>query len=65
MNQEEMAKFIGVDSLGFLGIEHLDKLACNSKCGFCTGCFTGKYPIEVPEEMPKDKFEQKYSEIGV
>ncbi len=59
MNLEEMAKFIGVDSLGFLGIEHLDKLACNSKCGFCTGCFTGKYPIEVPEDMPKDKFEQK------
>ena len=38
------------------------KLAGNSKCDFCVGCFTEKYPIEVPKEMPKDKFESKISE---
>ena len=25
---------------------------------FCTGCFTGKYPIEVPDEIQKDRFEK-------
>ncbi len=26
--------------------------------GFCEGCFTSKYPIEVPDEIHKDKFEK-------
>ena len=34
----------------------------NAKCNFCTGCFTGEYPIRVPKEMPKDKFERKIDE---
>ena len=45
---EEMRQIIGVDSLGFLGIEHLDKLADNSSCGYCKGCFTGEYPAATP-----------------
>ena len=56
---EEIAQIIGVDSLGFLSKENVVKLADGAKCGFCTGCFTGEYPIEVPSEIPKDKFEQK------
>ncbi len=46
---EEMQKYLGVDSLGFLPIEELHK-AINKKTsgccsGFCSACFTGKYPI--------------------
>ncbi len=59
---EEIAKIIGADSLGFLSTENVIKLAENAKCGFCRGCFTGEYPIEVPEEKPKDKFETKFQE---
>lgn len=46
---EEMCEMIGADSIGFLSIESLMKIAPNAKCGFCTGCFTGKYPIDVSE----------------
>ena len=59
MTQKEIADEIGVDSLGFLSVSAVKKLAVGAKCGFCTACFDGNYPIEVPAEMPKDKFEEK------
>lgn len=59
---EEMRQMIGVDSLGFLSVESAKKIAGNSKCGFCAGCFTGEYPIEVPSTQKKSKFEKKISE---
>lgn len=59
MSIKEIEKSIHADSLGYLSPENVVKIAPDAKCGFCTGCFTGKYPIEVPEEMPKDKFESK------
>ena len=35
----------------------VERIAEGAHCGFCTGCFTGKYPIEVPAEMPANKFD--------
>ena len=59
---EEIAKIIGVDSLGFLNVEHLPKLADHSTCGFCEGCFTGKYPVDPPRDTAKLKFERSLTE---
>lgn len=59
MSVPEIAKEIGADSLGYLSVEAVGKLAENSSCGFCRGCFTGEYPAPVPAETPKDKFEFK------
>ncbi len=59
MSLDEIRESIHADSLGYLSPENVLKIAPNSKCGFCSGCFTGKYPIDVPDEMPKDKFESK------
>jgi len=60
MSVDEIAKEIGADSLGYLSVESVRKLAVpEAKCGFCDGCFTGNYPCAVPKEMPKDKFEYK------
>ena len=59
MSIEEIAKEIGADSLGYLSIEGVKNIAENAKCNFCTGCFTGEYPIRVPKEMP---FERKIDE---
>ncbi|MFT3951312.1 MAG: amidophosphoribosyltransferase [Oscillospiraceae bacterium] len=59
MGMDEICAFIGADSLGYLSVESVQKLAGNSPCQFCTGCFSGNYPLEVPQEMPKDKFETK------
>ncbi len=62
MSNEEICKYIGADSLGYLSVDNVKKLAGNSDCDFCVGCFTEKYPVEVPKEMPKDKFENKISQ---
>ena len=56
---DEIAKEIGVDSLGYLSVESVNRIAKNAKCKFCDGCFTGNYPIETPGETQKDKFEEK------
>lgn len=44
---EEIQKMIGADSLGYLSLENLHKLAPDAKCGFCDGCFTEQYPFPV------------------
>jgi len=44
---DEIKKIINADSLAFLSIDALDKITPNTAPGFCTGCFTGKYPVDV------------------
>lgn len=57
---QEIAQIIGVDSLEYLDIEDVHRLAEGAACSFCDGCFSGKYPIMVPKEgLSKDKFEEK------
>lgn len=44
---EGIRKLIGADSLGFLSVEALNKIIPDAKCGYCDGCFSGKYPLEI------------------
>ncbi len=60
---EEIKKIIGVDSLGYLSVDNVLNLAPKTKLGFCRGCFTGEYPIEVPTVKQKSKFLYKKGEI--
>ncbi len=60
---DEIAKTIGVDSLGFLSVNSVNQIAENAQCGFCDGCFTGEYPIGVPDTIQKHKFERRLSEV--
>jgi amidophosphoribosyltransferase len=62
MTVDEICKSIGADSLGYLSVDNVKRLAGNSDCDFCVGCFNEQYPIEVPKDMPKDKFESKISD---
>jgi len=55
---EEIAREIGADSLAYLSVESAHRLAGDSSCSFCDGCFTGNYPIDIPEGQGKSKFEQ-------
>ena len=55
---EEIADIIGVDSLGYLSVEHLVHLT-GEDTGFCTACFGGEYPTSIPNTGEKDRFEQK------
>lgn len=62
---EEIGREIGVDSLGYLSIEATRKIAGGASVGFCTGCFTGEYPIPVPKEVVKNKFDRKLGEFSI
>ena len=44
---KEMRQLIGADSLGFLSVESLRKIAPDCGLGFCDGCFTENYPIPM------------------
>lgn len=59
----EIEEIIGVDSLGYLSIENVVKIAQGKNCnGFCTGCFGTEYPTAVPTVARKNRFERKISE---
>lgn len=59
MSANELCKKIGADSLGYLSIDGIKKVAEKSNIDFCTACFTGKYPTEIPTEVYEDKFSKK------
>ncbi len=59
---DEICKIIGADSLGYLSIEALEKLAPECGLGFCSGCFTGQYPVPPPARPQKPRYERKLSE---
>ena len=59
---DEIAEIIGVDSLGYLSLDDVVKLADNTECGFCTACFGGGYPTPIPQDCGKDRFECKICE---
>ncbi|MBQ3126004.1 MAG: amidophosphoribosyltransferase [Clostridia bacterium] len=59
---EEVAKIIGVDSLGYLSMESINRFVPECKRGFCTACFDGNYPTSVPTCKEKSRYLTKKSE---
>ena len=55
---EEIAREIGVDSLGYLSRKRVCLLT-GEDSGFCTACFGGAYPTPVPAHGEKNRFETK------
>ena len=56
----EIAKLIGVDSLGYLQVDQLNRLIDSND--YCAACFHGQYPTKIPTDLRKDRFERKLSE---
>ena len=54
----EIAEHIGADSLAFLPVGSLGELI-GQPDGFCKGCFTGDYPVDISGAGRKNKFDQK------
>lgn len=48
-DMEGIRKLIGADSIGFLSISALADIIPNAKCGYCDGCFSGKYPVDLKQ----------------
>jgi amidophosphoribosyltransferase len=53
-NIDEIAKVSGLDSLGYLGIDKLQKLTLGKNIGFCDACFSGNYPTPIPKHEQED-----------
>ena len=60
---EEMTEKLGVDSLAFLSIDGVKKIAEGCNLNFCCACFDGKYPVEPPAEPQEDKFAKKIGQV--
>jgi amidophosphoribosyltransferase len=55
---EKIRKEVDADSLGYLSVEKmLSTVSHEGKRGYCTGCFTGQYPVAVEENMRKEEHE--------
>jgi len=44
---EEICKFIGADSLGYISLAGLKKAVNDTKGNYCTSCYTGVYPTDL------------------
>ncbi len=53
----EIARHIGVDSLGYLSVEGLLEAVQTDGSGYCCACFTGQYPLAAVAGIGKDMFE--------
>jgi len=46
---EEIRKFIGADSIGYLSMDGLLAPVGQDRSSYCTSCYTGEYPVPFPE----------------
>lgn len=53
---DDICGIIGADSLGYLEFNRLSEMV--NGLPICTGCFTGKYPMEPPKEDIRGDFEK-------
>lgn len=57
---EEIAKLIGLDSLGYLSLEGLLKSMPLGEDEFCVACFNGRYPEPIRRKMSKYDLERSH-----
>jgi len=50
---QEICDFVGLDSLGYLGIDYLEQASHIPKEDLCFACFDGKYPVPIDENISK------------
>jgi amidophosphoribosyltransferase len=55
----EIARFIGVDSLGYLSEEGLRASLPGNSDRTCTACWSGSYPVPIDESFDKNMFEAR------
>ena len=45
---EEIRRYIGADSLGYISVDGLLESVGPTRGSYCTSCYTGKYPVAFP-----------------
>lgn len=56
---DEIAAYIGADSLGYLSTEGMEKAIERPLEGHCTACFSGDYPLNLDEDVGKFALEDE------
>lgn len=56
MTHDEIARHIGVDSLGYLSLSGMLSSVPGGPTGFCHACFSGDYPTPPPADPDKLRF---------
>ena len=59
MPMDEICKYLGVDSLGYLDVEGMVRASGKPVNQFCLACFTGNYPLPVDPELDKYIMEKR------
>ncbi len=50
---DEMAEYLGVDSIGYLDIDGMVRATGLPMNEFCLACFNGQYPVPIDKELDK------------
>jgi len=53
-SREEIAGYLGADSIGYLSVAGMVKATGHRAENFCLACFDGRYPVPVPAGAGKD-----------
>ncbi len=56
---EQIRRYLGVDTLGYLSIEGMLSMPSLPKESFCVACFSGKYPTKIENNIGKFALELK------
>jgi amidophosphoribosyltransferase len=59
MSMEDICKYLGVDSLGYLDVEGMVRATGKPLSTFCLACFTGDYPLPVDPALDKFIMEKR------
>jgi amidophosphoribosyltransferase len=53
---EEIRRYLGVDSLGYLSLEGMLEASAGDSGRFCHACFSNQYPTEIPADATTSGF---------
>jgi len=56
---EEIAAYLGVESLGYLSLEGMVESSAGDPTRFCHACFSNHYPTPIPSDAAKLRFESE------
>jgi len=59
MTKQEITKYLGADSLGYLDVDGMVKACKIPASKFCLACFTGDYPVPFAPEDDKGVLERR------
>ena len=63
MTLGEIVRYLGVDSIAYIGLDELKEAIGAGRAGWCDACLTGRYPTEVPaaafDVVPQEQEEEQ------